>query len=202
MDIETLLTFTLASLSLTISPGPDILYVISKSIVQGKKAAILTSLGLTSGLVIHTFLIAFGLSIIISESEYILNSIKIIGVFYFIYLIIKVIQNRKTDDETKKDLHNINYFKRGLIMNLLNPKVGLFFIAFFPGFLFHSELSNQVQFLILGLIFWLQASIVFLLVSVFASKLNSFTKSNSYYNKYLFVIKVIVYVFVIYWIVR
>jgi threonine/homoserine/homoserine lactone efflux protein len=202
MDIETLLTFTLASLSLTISPGPDILYVISKSIVQGKKAAILTSLGLTSGLVIHTFLIAFGLSIIISESEYILNSIKIIGVFYFIYLIIKVIQNRKTDYETKKDLHNINYFKRGLIMNLLNPKVGLFFIAFFPGFLFHSELSNQVQFLILGLIFWLQASIVFLLVSVFASKLNSFTKSNSYYNKYLFVIEVIVYVFVIYWIVR
>jgi len=202
MDIETLLTFTLASLSLTISPGPDILYVISKSIVQGKKAAILTSLGLTSGLVIHTFLVAFGLSIIISESEYILNSIKIIGVFYFIYLIIKVIQNRKTDYETKKDLHNINYFKRGLIMNLLNPKVGLFFIAFFPGFLFHSELSNQVQFLILGLIFWLQASIVFLLVSVFASKLNSFTKSNSYYNKYLFVIEVIVYVFVIYWIVR
>jgi len=202
MDIETLLTFTLASLSLTISPGPDILYVISKSIVQGKKAAILTSLGLTSGLVIHTFLIAFGLSIIISESEYILNSIKIIGVFYFIFLIIKVIQNRKTDYETKKDLHNINYFKRGLIMNLLNPKVGLFFIAFFPGFLFHSELSNQVQFLILGLIFWLQASIVFLLVSVFASKLNSFTKSNSYYNKYLFVIEVIVYVFVIYWIVR
>ena len=202
MDIETLLTFTLASLSLTISPGPDILYVISKSIVQGKKAAILTSLGLTSGLVIHTFLIAFGLSIIISESEYILNSIKIIGVFYFIYLIIKVIQNRKTDYETKKDLHNINYFKRGLIMNLLNPKVGLFFIAFFPGFLFHSELSNQVQFLILGLIFWLQASIVFLLVSIFASKLNSFTKSNSYYNKYLFVIEVIVYVFVIYWIVR
>lgn len=202
MDIETLLTFTIASLTLTLSPGPDILYVISKSIVQGKKAAILTSLGLTSGLVIHTFLIAFGLSIIISESEYILNSIKIIGVFYFIYLIIKVIQNRKTDDETKKDLHNINYFKRGLIMNLLNPKVGLFFIAFFPGFLFHSELSNQVQFLILGLIFWLQASIVFLLVSVFASKLNSFTKSNSYYNKYLFVIEVIVYVFVIYWIVR
>ena len=202
MDIETLLTFTLASLSLTISPGPDILYVISKSIVQGKKAAILTSFGLTSGLVIHTFLIAFGLSILISESDYILNSIKIIGVFYFIYLIIKVIQNRKTDDETKKDLHNINYFKRGLIMNLLNPKVGLFFIAFFPGFLFHNELSNQVQFLILGLIFWLQASIVFLLVSIFASKLNSFTKSNSYYNKYLFVIEVLVYVFVIYWIVR
>ena len=202
MDIETLLTFTIASLTLTLSPGPDILYVISKSIVQGKKAAILTSLGLTSGLVIHTFLIAFGLSIIISESDYVLNSIKIIGVFYFIYLIIKVIQNRKTDDETKKDLHNINYFKRGLIMNLLNPKVGLFFIAFFPGFLFHNELSNQVQFLILGLIFWLQASIVFLLVSVFASKLNSFTKSNSYYNKYLFVIEVLVYVFVIYWIVR
>ena len=202
MDIETLLTFTIASLSLTLSPGPDILYVISKSIVQGKKAAILTSLGLTSGLVIHTLLIAFGLSIIISKSEYILNSIKIIGVFYFIYLIIKVIQNRQSDDKTKKDLHNINYFKRGLIMNLLNPKVGLFFIAFFPGFLFHSELSNQVQFLILGLIFWLQASIVFLLVSVFASKLNSFIKSNSYYNKYLFVIEVIVYVFVIYWIVR
>lgn len=201
MDIETLLTFTIASLSLTLSPGPDILYVISKSIVQGKKAAILISLGLTSGLVIHTFLIAFGLSIIISKSEYILNSIKIIGVFYFIYLIIKVIQNRQSDDKTKKDLHNINYFKRGLIMNLLNPKVGLFFIAFFPGFLFHSELSHQVQFLILGLIFWLQASIVFLLVSVFASKLNSFTKSNSIYNKYLFVIEVLVYVFIIYWIV-
>ena len=202
MDIETLLTFTIASLTLTLSPGPDILYVISKSIVQGKKAAILTSFGLTSGLVVHTFLIAFGLSILISESEYILNSIKIVGVFYFIYLIIKVIQNRKTDDIPTKDLHNINYFKRGLIMNLLNPKVGLFFTAFFPGFLFHSDLSHQVQFLILGLIFWLQASIVFLLVSVFASKLNSFSKSNSFYNKYLFVIELLVYVFIIYWIVR
>ena len=123
------------------------------------------------------------------------------GFSIFIYLIIKVIQNRKIDDETKRSSQH-KLFQKRLNNESFEPQGWIVFYCFFPGFLFHSELSNQVQFLILGLIFWLQASIVFLLVSVFASKLNSFIKNNSYYNKYLFVIEVIVYVFVIYWILR
>ena len=202
MDLETLITFVLASFTLTISPGPDILYVISQSIIKGRKSAFMISLGLTTGLLVHTFLVAIGLSVIISQNENILNMIKLLSVFYFFYLIVMLFLKRNDNLKQSEEGFSENQFKKGLIMNLLNPKVSLFFIAFFPGFLFHNELSNQVQFLILGLIFWLQASIVFLLVSVFASKLNSFSKSNSFYNKHLFVIELLVYVFIIYWIVR
>ena len=146
MDLETLITFLLASFTLTISPGPDILYVISQSIIKGKKSAFMISLGLTTGLLVHTFLVAVGLSVIISQNENILNMIKLLSVFYFFYLIVMV-------------------------------------------------------FLILGLIFWLQATIIFLLVSVFSSKFASISNKKSFVNKNIYIIEISIYLFIIYWIV-
>lgn len=202
MDLETLITFVLASFTLTISPGPDILYVISQSIIKGRKSAFMISLGLTTGLLVHTFLVAIGLSVIISQNENILNIIKLLSVFYFFYLIVLVFLKRNDNLKQNEDGFSENQFKKGLIMNLLNPKVSLFFIAFFPNFLFHDQISNQIQFLILGLIFWLQATIIFLSVSVFASKLNFLSNKNSFYGKHLYLIEIFIYVFIIYWIVR
>ena len=94
MDIDILITFFLTSLLLTISPGPDIIYVISQSISKGLKSAVMTSLGLTSGLLIHTFFVTIGLSLMISQNEYIFNFIKLLGVLYFSYLITVSFINR------------------------------------------------------------------------------------------------------------
>lgn len=201
MDLETLITFVLASFTLTISPGPDILYVISQSIIKGKKSAFMISLGLTTGLLVHTFLVAVGLSVIISQNENILNMIKLLSVFYFFYLIVMVFLKRKDNLKQSEEGFGKNQFKKGLIMNLLNPKVSLFFIAFFPNFLFHDQISNQIQFLILGLIFWLQATIIFLLVSVFSSKFASISSKKSFVNKNIYIIEISIYLFIIYWIV-
>ena len=201
MDLETLITFLLASLTLTISPGPDILYVISQSIIKGKKSAFMISLGLTTGLLVHTFLVAVGLSVIISQNENILNMIKLLSVFYFFYLIVMVFLKRKDNLKQSEEGFSENQFKKGLIMNLLNPKVSLFFIAFFPNFLFHDQISNQIQFLILVLIFWLQATIIFLLVSVFSSKFASISSKKSFVSKNIYIIEISIYLFIIYWIV-
>ncbi|MDC0080404.1 LysE family translocator [Flavobacteriaceae bacterium] len=201
MDLETLITFVLASFTLTISPGPDILYVISQSIIKGKKSAFMISLGLTTGLLVHTFLVAVGLSVIISQNENILNMIKLLSVFYFFYLIVMVFLKRNDNLKQSEEGFSENQFKKGLIMNLLNPKVSLFFIAFFPNFLFHDQISNQIQFLILGLIFWLQATIIFLLVSVFSSKFASISSKKSFVNKNIYIIEISIYLFIIYWIV-
>ncbi|MDB4049975.1 LysE family translocator [Flavobacteriaceae bacterium] len=201
MDIDVLLTFILTSLLLTISPGPDIIYVISQSLSKGVKSAIITSLGLTSGLLVHTFLVTIGLSLIIAQNEYVFNFIRLLSILYFSYLIILVFISRNKKKELDIKSKSSNDFYRGLIMNLLNPKVSLFFIVFFPGFLFHSDLSNEIQFLILGGVFWLQATLVFMLVSILSFKLNSFSKRQSLISNNIYLFEIGVYIFIIYWIV-
>ena len=201
MDIDILITFFLTSILLTLSPGPDIIYVISQSISKGIKPALMTSLGLTSGLLFHTFFVTIGLSLIISENDYIFNLIKLLGVFYFLYLIVTTFKNRNIKKESIIENNSSNHFFRGLIMNLLNPKVSLFFIAFFPSFLFHNNLNNEIQFLILGSIFWMQATFVFLSVSLISSNLNLLSNRYAYVSNNIYLFEIGVYIFIVYWIV-
>lgn len=198
MDFQTLYAFVISSLVLTISPGPDIIYVLSQSIIKGKKSAIMVSLGLTSGLLIHTFFISIGLSLIIIENKEYLFFLKILSVMYFLYLIFKVYVNRNIDLNFEKKNTNRNEFYKGLVMNLLNPKVGLFFIALFPGFLFHDQLSDQTQFFILGFIFWFQATMIFLIVSVYGPKLNFFKSQKSKF----YLLEILIYLVIIYWVIK
>lgn len=198
MDFQTLYAFVISSLVLTISPGPDIIYVLSQSIIKGKKSAIMVSLGLTSGLLIHTFFISIGLSLIIIENKEYLFFLKTLSVMYFLYLIFKVYVNRNIDLNFEKKNTNRNEFYKGLVMNLLNPKVGLFFIALFPGFLFHDQLSDQTQFFILGFIFWFQATVIFLFVSVYGPKLNFFKSQKSKF----YLLEILIYLVIIYWVIK
>ena len=198
MDFQTLYAFVISSLVLTISPGPDIIYVLSQSIIKGKKSAIMVSLGLTSGLLIHTFFVSIGLSLIIIENKEYLFFLKTLSVMYFLYLIFKVCVNRNIDLNFEKKNTNRNEFYKGLVMNLLNPKVGLFFIALFPGFLFHDQLSDQTQFFILGFIFWFQATIIFLIVSVYGPKLNFFKSQKSKF----YLVEILIYLVIIYWVIK
>ena len=201
MNFEVLIAFIVSSSILTISPGPDILYVISQSFLKGKKAAIVTSIGLTTGLLFHTFFVVVGLSLLIRENENIFLFLKFTGALYFIYLAIMVFLKRNNKINFKsKELDNIDFFKKGLLMNLLNPKVSLFFIALFPGFVFHDTLSSQIQFLILGLIFWFQANLIFIAVSIFSTKINSIVTGKSFLTRIGFLIEIGVYIFISIWI--
>ena len=163
MHYEIIITFILSSLALTISPGPDILYVISQSFIKGKKQAIITSLGLTTGLLFHTFLVVIGLSLLLKENEKIFLILKTLGALYFIYLAIKAFLNRQKENKKyQQEIKNISIFKKGLLMNLLNPKVSIFFIALL--YLFLLILLNKVCFDILLIV--LIADLVFAISGV------------------------------------
>ncbi|MEC7478726.1 MAG: LysE family translocator [Bacteroidota bacterium] len=171
MQIDIIITFIFSVFFLTITPGPDIAYVFFKSASHGKIEGFKLTFGLTTGLFIHALLVVFGVSKILNSNEIYFDIIKYFGFLYFMYLFF-------TSFFQKNDIKNDGKFKRnsfvtGLMMNLLNPKVAIFFIAFFPGFIFDDSLSINLQFLILGLIFWFIATSVFLLVTIFSEKINS-----------------------------
>ena len=179
--MEVLLSFLLASILLTLAPGPDILLVLSESLIRGSKSGLLLASGLVCGLVFHTLIIVLGWSQFLGAYPQIIQGAKIAGSIYFIYLSIQIFRNLDQKffptELTSQDSHK--NFKKGMIMNLLNPKVSLFFWLFFPGFLFSEELSLGVQYTILGGIFMFQAMIVFYLVSVTSSKISPFILSRS-----------------------
>ena len=150
---ETLISFALATSILSISPGPDNIFVLTQSIVNGTKYGIATVLGLMTGCLVHTSLVAFGVSAIIKENESLFFIIKLLGAGYLIFLAYKVFKSDAkivlSNNSVKKE-SVLQLFKKGFIMNVLNPKVALFFLAFFPQFLFSKTISNILQFYTLG----------------------------------------------------
>ena len=203
MHLEVIIAFVISSLALTISPGPDIIYVISQSFIKGKKAAIVTSIGLTTGLLLHTFFVVIGFSLLLRENENIFFLLKLLGSLYFVYLAFMVFINRNKEIKfNSEETENIAFFKKGLLMNLLNPKVSIFFIALFPGFIFHDNLSPELQFLILGIIFWFQANLVFIIVSVFSQKIKNLISGKKFLSNGKFVIEICVYIFISIWILK
>lgn len=173
--MDQILLFLISSLALTLMPGPDILFVLNQSL-ESKKSGFLISIGLCSGLVLHTLILVFGLSAFIETNEYVISYLKYFGTLYLFYLAFDEL-NTKFKQASKPN--NTNLFLRGLYMNLVNPKVLLFFIAYFPNFLFSETLSISLQFLILGSIFIFQALIVFSSVSLASNKLVSFLKVDT-----------------------
>ncbi len=196
MNYEILGSFLVASMLLTIMPGPDIIYVLVQSMTNGKKYGIATSLGLVSGIIIHTSLVAFGVSALIKQSENIYFAIKLFGALYLLYLAYltfksdeELVLNEKAD---RKSL--IKLFKQGFFMNVLNPKVSIFFLAFFPGFLYSDSQNTVVQFYVLGGLFMLQALLIFSMVSILSGNFASYLKSHPSFNSKIKWFKIIVFV--------
>jgi threonine/homoserine/homoserine lactone efflux protein len=198
MQLETLLIFLFSASILTLSPGPDIIYVFIKSSTEGKIAGIKTVFGLTTGLIFHTLLLVFGVSALINSNDYFFFILKVFGFIYFIFLAISTYnKNSKIDN---KSLSSKNDFTTGLMMNVLNPKVSIFFIAFFPNYIFHNSWSYELQFSILGLIFWLVANTIFLLVVLLSSFNTGFVNNIINHNK-IKVFKSVFYLFIAIWII-
>jgi RhtB (resistance to homoserine/threonine) family protein len=171
--IENYLGFIITGILLNITPGADTMYILTRSISQGRRVGIYSVLGITTGGLIHTTLAAFGLSIILAKSSFVFNAIKYIGVAYIIYLGIKMIIegnslfNNKTQKIGATDLFKI--YLQGLLTNLLNPKVALFFLSLLPQFINPHQANGPIPFLILGLTYMTTGTIWFLILVSSAS---------------------------------
>tara|TARA_B110001450_G_scaffold143490_1_gene134260 strand:- start:1215 stop:1829 length:615 start_codon:yes stop_codon:yes gene_type:complete len=195
--VELLFSFSLTTFILSISPGPDNLFVLTQSIVNGKKYGLATVFGLMTGCLIHTSFVAFGISKIIKENESIFFIIKLFGSCYLLYLAFKVYQTDTRislykDTIRKESLFQL--FKKGFIMNVLNPKVTLFFLALFPQFLFSDTISIVVQFYLLGALFILISFLVFATISLLAGSISNYLKEHSKISLYLKWGQIIVFV--------
>ena len=173
--IDSLILFVIATLGMALSPGPDNIYVLTQSLVNGTKSGIATTAGLISGCIVHTTLLAFGISAIITASEEIFYGIKVLGACYLLYLAYKVY---KSDDhislaENAPKKSYLQLYKTGVIMNLVNPKVLIFFLAFFPGFLWDKGGNTVAQFYILGITFMIISFMTFSIIAVAAGRISS-----------------------------
>ena len=192
-----LIGFLVSSLVLAISPGPDNIFVLTQSISNGTKSGLATVFGLVSGCLVHTTLLAFGVSEIIKQSDTLFFVIKLFGAIYLLYLAYQVYRSDASillDDKNKTVKSPRKLFWTGFTMNVLNPKVTIFFLAFFPGFLFSDSLSTVVQFYILGLLFMLSALIVFGTIAVLAGKITKYLSRHQKTGFYLKWVQIVVFV--------
>ena len=195
--MEILISFILAVSILAISPGPDNIFVLMQSVVHGKKYGLATIIGLMTGCIVHTTFVAIGISAIIKENNTIFLGIKILGAVYLLYLAYKVItggseismSTEKIDKKTPFQL-----FKIGFIMNVLNPKVTLFFLALFPGFLFSEILPISLQFYILGSLFILVSFVVFSLIAILGGTISEKIKTSKNIGVWLQWMQVFVFI--------
>lgn len=166
----------MASVLLTIMPGPDNLFVLTESVTKGARNGVFVSMGLATGVLIHTIAAAFGVSLIIKNSELAFTLIKYSGTAYMLYLAYKAAREKRLEITSsgtflQDDSNAISLIRKGFLMNVLNPKVSLFFIAFLPQFLSEGGFRNSIQMILLGLIFMAQAFMIFSLIALMSGKL-------------------------------
>lgn len=163
MTTTTLLYFLGASAALTIAPGPDNTFVVAQGVSRGRKAAIITALGMCSGVSVHTAAAALGISALLYSSATAFMVLKYAGAAYLLYLAYKSLRERQIllPTGTVEGQKWWVMFRRGFIMNVVNPKVALFFLAFLPQFVSGRQGDASWQMFILGLLFMVQAAVVF-----------------------------------------
>ena len=176
-------TFLIATILLILTPGADTMYVLGRSISQGKKAGVLSALGSSTGTLFHCILAAFGLSIIIAKSAIAFGTIKYSGAAYLIFLGAKAIIAKASDESEvekidKKKTTNGKVFVSGFLTYILNPKVALFFLAFLPQFIDPVHAKNSLPFIILGLTFFTIGTIWCLALVLFSARLSARIRKN------------------------
>jgi len=175
MTLYTMLAFLGASIALTVAPGPDNIFVMTQGVARGRKPAIVTALGMCSGVSVHTVAAAFGISAVFYSSAVAFTVVKSAGAAYLLYLAFRTLKERSAIRLAAADeLPAAALFRRGFIMNVLNPKVAMFFLAFLPQFVAPAAGRVPLQMLLLGLIFMVQAVVIFCLIGYFAGSIGSF----------------------------
>ncbi|MEL3959970.1 LysE family translocator [Lysinibacillus endophyticus] len=191
MDFLTVLSFLGAAIVLTIMPGPDNLFTLAQSIAKGKSAGIYTTLGLCTGLLGHITAATIGISAIIYQSAFAFTIVKYAGAAYLLYLAYKSFKEKSSSFNINSDdtLDHKSLYKKGVIMNLLNPKVSLFFLAFFPQFINYKSGSVSLQMLIYGVLFLIQTLVIFTVISIFAGQVGNYLRKNTSLSKKINIIQ-------------
>jgi len=185
--IENYLGFLLAGIIMNITPGADSIYIITRSIAQGKKAGVYSVLGIASGSIVHIILAIFGLSVILAKSVFLFNVVKWTGAAYLIFLGIKMLtdkselfNNKKTEFEK---VNLLKIYRQGFLTNVLNPKVAIFFLSLLPQFVKQEYINTATPFLILGATFLCTGTIWCLFLAHTASFMTNTLRKNSQIEK-------------------
>jgi threonine/homoserine/homoserine lactone efflux protein len=170
--------FIVASALLAIAPGPDVIYVLTRGIAQGRKAGIAAALGFASGCIFHTVLAAVGIAALIRSSEMAFNLVRYAGAAYLIWIGIQALRYRSAFSiEAASDTRALaTIYKQSVIGNMLNPKVTLFFLAFLPQFVNTQAGHVGWQMALLGAIFMLVTVVVFGAVAIFAAMIGDWVR--------------------------
>lgn len=173
MTTEALLTFILASSLLSLAPGPDNIFVLLQSALHGRKAGLLITLGLCTGLLVHTALVAAGVAAIFLVNTVAFSLLKFVGAFYLIFLAAQAWQAGSNSLSTtiQPQMSPWQLYRRGIFMNITNPKVAIFFLAFLPQFATPNEKGIALQIIMLGAIFIVLAWFIFSLIAILAARL-------------------------------
>jgi threonine/homoserine/homoserine lactone efflux protein len=173
------LTFLVAALALNLAPGPDMHYVIGRSVGQGRKAGIVSSLGVFVGCWVHILAAAFGIAALLRSSPVAFNTVGYAGAAYLIYLGIRMLaQKADLASQQLKTESLATIFRQGAITNVLNPKVAIFFLAFLPQFIDARRGSVALQIMLLGLIFNVGGTLVNLAVAYAGGTLGELLRRN------------------------
>ncbi|MBW1643988.1 MAG: LysE family translocator [Deltaproteobacteria bacterium] len=173
IPISVLAVFFSTSILLALAPGPDNIFVLTQAAIRGRLAGLVITLGLCTGLVVHTFAVASGIAAIFQVSAIAFAALKLVGAAYLLYLAFGAFRASATDltgvDNSGTSLSQL--YRRGIIMNITNPKVSIFFLAFLPQFADPYRGSLMLQIVILGFVFIVSAILVFGAISVLMSRI-------------------------------
>lgn len=166
-------------------PGPDILYVLTESISKGWKQGVSIASGLVSGVIVHTTLVATGLSVFVFKFPSVYNTLKFVGAAYLLYMAYGALKEKPAhlENTSSKAVERFSkLFTKGFIMNVLNPKVTLFFILLLPQFVSSEGWSPMLQMMILGLIFIVVSFPVFATVAILAGSAASLVEKPWFWS--------------------
>jgi threonine/homoserine/homoserine lactone efflux protein len=163
IPMETLATFFMASVLLGLAPGPDNIFVLTQSALRGRIAGLMVTLGLCTGLVVHTTAVAFGVAVVFQASALAFTALKLGGAGYLLYLAWQAFRASaaRISAGRKSELSHPALYRRGIIMNVTNPKVSIFFLAFLPQFADPGRGPLTLQMLLLGGVFIVSTILVF-----------------------------------------
>lgn len=174
--------FLTTGILLNLAPGPDTVYILGRSIAHGRRAGIASAIGISVGSVVHTCAAALGLSAFLATSAWAFAAVKLAGAAYLIFLGLRALLQRRHDLTVPAHFRRngaATAFREGILTNLLNPKVALFFLAFLPQFIDAGTPSKIPAFLLLGLTFVITGTIWCLLLAWFASVFSARLRGNA-----------------------